>query len=31
MAEEAKIGIRIRTYREKLGMSVEDLAEKSAV
>lgn len=31
MVEEAKIGIRIRTYREKLGMSVEDLADKSAV
>lgn len=31
MAEEAKIGIRVRTYREKLGMSIEELAVKSAI
>lgn len=30
MAEENKIGERISAYREKLGMSIADLAEKSA-
>ena len=31
MASEDKVAKRIRSYREKLGMSVEDLAAKSGV
>lgn len=31
MIKESKVGERIRTYRERLGMSVETLAEKSGV
>ena len=31
MAQEEKVGARIKTYREKLKMSLADLAEKSGV
>ena len=31
MIKESKVGERIKTYRERLGMSVEQLAEKSGV
>ena len=31
MVKESKVGERIKTYRERLGMSVETLAEKSGV
>jgi len=31
MAHENKVAMRIRSYREKLGMSAEDLAAKSGV
>ena len=31
MAKESKVGSRIRTYREKLEMSVYDLSEKSGI
>jgi len=31
MAKESKVGSRIRTYRERLDMSVYDLAQKSGI
>ena len=31
MATESKVGMRIRTFREKLDMSVYDLAQKSGI
>ena len=31
MAKESKVGLRIKTYREKLKMSLADLAAKSGV
>lgn len=31
MSTESKVGTRIRTYRERLGMSVSALAEKSGI
>ena len=31
MANESKVGLRIKTYREKLKMTLADLAAKSGV
>ena len=31
MANETKVGARVRTYRERLDMSIYDLSQKSGI